>query len=99
MALIEIWRDLPTKACPEGDIDEIVGIGQFHLERMGNDEFALILYGQDGDTMCVLLGPKHRPKRGSAKHVRAFLSWRETPDAAAAVDPHVTSTGTLTTRA
>jgi hypothetical protein len=74
---IEVRRDPPTRREPDGAIDEICGSGRFHLERMSDDTIALLLDGDAGDTLCVLLEPKRRPRRGSAPHVRARILWVE----------------------
>lgn len=68
---IEIRRDPPSKACPEGEVDEVVGRGFLHLERMGHSQFMLIFYGEQGDELRLMLEPKVWPKRGRAAHVRA----------------------------
>lgn len=79
---IEVRRDPPTLACPEGEIDEICGHGQFHLERMSDQEFALMLYGEKGDVMCVWLTPKRKDSRrgGQRPHVRALVGWHDTAE-------------------
>lgn len=76
---IEVRRDPPSVGEPQGEIDEICGRGDFHLERMSDSEFALMLYGEKGDTMCVWLTPKRQPSRGVARHVRATVGWHDTP--------------------
>lgn len=81
MKLIEVRRDLQTRSCPEGDIDEICGKGEFHLERMEDSVFALMLYGDAGDTMCVWLTPKRWSKKnGQAPHIKAAVSWHDKPE-------------------
>lgn len=76
---IEVRRDPPSRSVPEGDIDEICGRGEFHLERMNDSAFALMLYGEHGDTMCVWFGPVRQASRknGRQPHVRVTVGWHE----------------------
>lgn len=79
--MIEIRRDAPLKQDAEGAIDEIVGRGSFHLERMSDAEFALILESEDGDRLCVMIIPKVWPKHGRPKHIAARIFWHDEPKA------------------
>lgn len=83
---IEVRRDPPSARHP-GEIDEIVGSGTFHLERMNESQFALLLYGAAGESMCVMVEPRIVPKRGAWKHVKARIDWHDEPRSADAVDP------------
>lgn len=74
---IEIRRDPPTKRHPEGDIDEIVGRGFLHLERMSPSHFCLLFYAATGETLCLDIGPTRRGNCSRLPHVGASVSWHE----------------------